>query len=341
MVRQARAASRTAKKGKSGMPSESAHLSYEEIRLLKLLMETEKLSLAGQSLGLSVSTVSRQLSHAREILGDPLFVRSKTGLLPTPKMVQMSRKIAALLSAWESLSDDAPFSPAAIDQPLRIMTADNGFNAYLTEAVPRIHREAPKAQIVIDPLSADIFESLRRDEVDCVIFPAKAAPADCRAVPLPRMHNVLLVRRGHPLEKRYREAGALAPEEIAAWTMVYTDPRLSMQYQPPTAMALSAAPAFLVLPYFNSAPQVLARSDYYMWCPAPTARLWTAMTDISALDADAEGRYDFTPQLIWHERTHHDPVCQWLRGMIASCAQQVAEAAEAIPSADAAEGSEP
>ncbi len=309
------------------MPEGSSHLSYEEIRLLKLLIETEKLSLAGQMLGLSVSTVSRQLAHAREVLGDPLFVRSKTGLLPTPKMVQMSRKISTLLAAWESLSDDAPFSPANIEQPLRIMTADNGFNAYLTEAIPRIHKEAPRAQIVIDPLSADIFESLRRDEADCAIFPAAEVPAECRSMPLPAMHNVLLVRRGHPLEKRFAEAGALTPEEIGAWPMVLIDPRLSMPYPQPSIYAFSPASAILVLPYFNSAPQVLARSDYYMWCPAPTARLWRRMTDIAVINADAEGRYDFTPRLIWHERTHHDLVCQWLRGMIASCAKQQADEA--------------
>lgn len=306
------------------MSDESSRLSYEEMRLLDLLVETEQLSLAAKRLGVSISTVSRQLARARTAAGDLLFVRSRSGLAPTNRMLSMAPKLRAILTAWDTLCDDKPFSPSEMTRELRIMCADNALNAYLNPAIPAIHQIACSASITIEPLSTDVFESLRRDAVDVAIFPAEALPADCRCLPLPPMHSVPVVRKDHPLAVRCRAAGKVSLEEIEAFPLICADPRLNRPHSPS-----SGGRAFFTMPYFNAAPPILRCTDYVFWCPLASAKLWVDDGALTILTTDRSVVPDWRPQLIWHVRTHADPALQWLRGMIIRYAAEQAKRYEA------------
>ena len=290
------------------------HLSFEEMRLLKLLLETEQLSLAAERLGHSASTVSRQLAHAREVLGDPLFVRAKTGLLPTARMLAISSKMDRLLEIWDDMADEKPFSPASSERRFRIMTADNGLNAYLTECLPAILAQAPRARLIVEPLSDDVFESLRCGEADVAVYPTTDIPAECRAVPLPVMHPVALMRPGHPLVKRFRAQGRLRQADFDAYPLLMCDPRIGTRFR--EALEAECKRARLIIPYFNALRAILEKTDFVAWSPKASARQWVDAGALFAAPVEDSPFTSFQPQLIWHERTHADPACQWLRGMI-------------------------
>lgn len=293
----------------------STHLAYEELKLLSMLLETEQLSLAAQRLSVSVSTVSRQLGRAREIVGDQLFVRSKAGLVPTSRMIAMAPRIAALLEAWEALLEaETAFSPAHLKRSFHLMSADNGLNAYVNAAIQPIHSAAPLVRLIVEPLVPEFWRTLRSGAVDAVIFPTETVPAECRSVPLPVMRPILLMRCGHPLLSLYRQKGDLSAEDIERYPIAHVDPRVGVLFEELVDAAWNKAS--LVLPYYNAVKPILQSTDYVSWVPEASARDWIASGALAGVRSSAASFPPFVPRLIWHERTHADPACQWLRGMI-------------------------
>ena len=76
-----------------------------ELRLLtslEALLETRSVSQAADRLGVSQPAMSRTLARLRDQLGDPLLVRSRGGMVPTPR----AEALAGPLRRWLTQGED-------------------------------------------------------------------------------------------------------------------------------------------------------------------------------------------------------------------------------------------
>lgn len=306
------------------IPDLKHKLSLEELRLLDVMMKTKQLSAAAHYFGSSVSTMSRMLAKIRSVFTDPLFVHSGTGMLPTPKMLALSHQIAKVLVLVDNLGKEEVFYPQGICKPLRIMAADNGLNAYLNAAIPRIHDAAPQVPIIIEPMMENFLDSLRTGSTHLAIFPSITLPAEFHSLELPCMHYLLLLRRNHPLELLYKKHGKLEENELNQYPRIIAHPITNNDaFVRDTEGETPGHRADLYIPYFNAAVPLLAASDYVMWCPHASALIWEKTGMLSCLRIPMTScPSDFIPKLIWHERLNYDPTCQWLRGMILNYARE-------------------
>lgn len=100
------------------------------IVVLDALLKTGSATLAAKQLGLQTSAVSRMLGQLREILGDPIFVRSGRGLMPTPYAEKIRPVVGAVVGGIDAIFDssselrgaDAPLDdewnvPSGLDVP--------------------------------------------------------------------------------------------------------------------------------------------------------------------------------------------------------------------------------
>lgn len=293
----------------------SQRLGYEELLVLHHLLRTRQVTLTAKALDVSLSVASRLLNRARKVTGDELFVRTKDGLIPTQRMMELAPKVSMLLSAWSSFAPEEEFDPLRITQPIRILCADNALPAFLSKALPHIAKEAPNLRIVITPPTPDVPKSLRNRDADFAIFPALQLPAECHYADLPQIRMQLLMRRDHPLAKKAGKKGCLTMDQIADYPLVVANPNIAMHPEEAISSALNmAGNPFLFMPYFTAAPTLLPNSDFIVWCPNTAARFWTDTGVVTAIDV--EDAAVFTPRLMWHECVHRDPVNQWVRGMI-------------------------
>ncbi len=67
------------------MDTDPTLLDIKLLRLLDQLYTTRSVTRAAEALGQSQPTVSIWLAKLRDRLGDPLFVRTAEGMLPTPR----------------------------------------------------------------------------------------------------------------------------------------------------------------------------------------------------------------------------------------------------------------
>lgn len=82
------------------------------LELLSEILRTGQLSSAADSLAIDVSTASRQLASLREVLNDPLFMRSGKTLVPTERMLALAPHIEEILRSVSHLGDQQVFSPS-------------------------------------------------------------------------------------------------------------------------------------------------------------------------------------------------------------------------------------
>ena len=90
----------------SGMPKAESHrMKNIDLKLLAIVSEldrTRSVSATAENLSLSQSAVSMSLAKLRRHFNDPLFVRTSTGMEPTPHAVEL---ITLLKSAEELLQN--------------------------------------------------------------------------------------------------------------------------------------------------------------------------------------------------------------------------------------------
>ena len=191
------------------------HLDRDSLLLFRTLCATHNLQRAASQLGMPQATASRSLTKLREAFEDELFTRCSGGLTPTPKALALEPKVAAVIASFEDLFVEETFDPASLVREFRIACADHAM-FYIEPAVTLASRTAPGVTFRLSPNGDDWVVELQRGDLDFVIFPIERAPEGCACLPLSSCRSVLVVRSGHPLARRFDEAGALTLEECLA-----------------------------------------------------------------------------------------------------------------------------
>jgi DNA-binding transcriptional LysR family regulator len=87
------------------------HISAIDLNLvvvLRALLDERSVSRAARRLGLSQSATSHALGRLREVVKDPLFVRTRTGLVPTARAEAMAASVRTSLDVLdETLIDES------------------------------------------------------------------------------------------------------------------------------------------------------------------------------------------------------------------------------------------
>ena len=175
------------------------------IRVLHTVLTDRSVSRAAIRLGMYQPAVSAALKRLRELSGDPLLVRSGSGMVPTDAGLRMIEPAASILRAAEMLFSDARgFDPQSASTTFRIAASDYMDPIFLPMLVAQVKREAPLCHIEIHPLSpdSDYHGHLSLGQVDVVIGNWLKPPEDLHMARLFGDEVVSLVNQDHPAVRR-------------------------------------------------------------------------------------------------------------------------------------------
>lgn len=189
-------------------------LSRTDLNLLVLfetVLEERHVGRAAHRLSLSPSAVSHGLGRLRRLLGDPLFMRTPRGVVPTDRALQLAEPIAdALARVRGVLAAATPFDPASSRRRFAIGAPDGVSAVILPPLLARLKAAAPGVDIAIrqllpirgetDPARAwrGAFEDLETRALDVAVIPIDDIPARFHRRGLFEEDFVVVVRRGHP-----------------------------------------------------------------------------------------------------------------------------------------------
>jgi DNA-binding transcriptional LysR family regulator len=169
---------------------------------------------AAERLGLTPSAVSHALGRLRQLLRDPLFVRTPKGVVPTAGATELAEPIADVLARTRSvLSRAAPFDPKTSTRRFAIGAPDGASAVFVPPMLVELRRAAPAVDISVrqllpaaGELSPDrawrlAIAKLEDRELDVAIIPTDQVPARFVVSRLYDEDFVIAARAGHPFTK--------------------------------------------------------------------------------------------------------------------------------------------
>src|SRR5262249_53893852 len=118
---------------------------------LHALLTERSVTRAASRLALTQPTVSGMLARLRRLLGDPLFVRTQRGILPTPRAQALAPALERLLAEASSLIAGAAFEPATTQITFTVSANDYIQSALLVPFIRRLRERAPLARLAVRP----------------------------------------------------------------------------------------------------------------------------------------------------------------------------------------------
>lgn len=306
------------------------------LRNLAMLLHTKSVTSAAQRLNMSQPAMSRALAELRQILGDPLLVRTRGGMLLTRRAEELLGPIQHWLQEAERLVSPPRVELATLNRRFRIIAADYGVLSVLRPAMPALMATAPGVSLDIGPHIGDVVGKLATGEVDLVLSFAEPDRMLVHERHLLHEDFVCLVRGDHPLA---RQGAQPQISDILSWPHVSIS--VENEADDPVAIALArrglTRHVVATTPYFAAAQTLLRETDMVLTLPASIARDPAINGGLHLIPAPPElGGFDYW--LMWHTRAQGDAAIQWLIDLITrqctllreqrGCAEPVLIAAE-------------
>lgn len=302
------------------------------MRILLVLLTERTVSRAAVRLNMSQPATSAALKRLRTLLGDPLLVRSRYGMVPTEFGARLIEPLRNALRVIDFIRNQQPtFDARTSVRTYRIGCPDYLNVLFVPKLVALFRERAPNAQLVFHPLGDgfDDERALADGELDVVIDNRPARSARFRQDDLFDDRVVCLMRATHPLARR----AAMTPAEFAQ------APQLC-----PTPSWLEASGAIdrqlervglqrrivVTLPHFELAAHALVRSDLILTTTYRLARHYAKLLPLGAVALPIEPP-DIVYRMTWNEAGSCVEGVRWLRALIVEATRGWLEAEAARP----------
>ncbi len=293
----------------------TSDLDLNLLRVFDAVLTTRSITEASVRLGLTQSSTSHSLNRLRTFFGDPLFVRTKRSMEPTPRAVELSHPITEALHLIQgTVERRRSFEPQTAHRTFNIAMTDIGQTMYLPRLMPFLGEAAPNINLVIHQLSPQTMrDRLESGAVNLAIGPIGGLEAGFYQQRLYDSSWVCAFSKDHPRIKDELSLETFLSESH----LVVAPPGTVHGGSIDTAFADVGAKRRVALrvPNFHTAAQILSVTELIAAVPRGFIEVEAAGDVLRSLDLPFA-----TDKLIvrqfWHERFHEDPENQWLRRVI-------------------------
>lgn len=285
--------------------------------ILKILLNERSVTRTAKILDQSPPAISLALRRLREMLGDPLLVRSGSRMVLTLRGERLLQPVTEALDRIDRIFlAEETFDPATAKMMLHLAAPSSLATFILPRLIERVRAEAPHISVVvrtIDP-EYDYTEVLEAGKLDLILGDWPHPPDTLRMSPLLENEICCLLRADHfaanpdgiDLEV-YLQLNHLSPALVSSTYLGPIGARLA-------ELGLRRRVA-MTIPEFNLAPFLLLRSDLVLTTARCFCEFWASVLPLLVVPAPAI----FKPMrfyLLWHERSHNSAHVRWLRTLL-------------------------
>lgn len=274
---------------------------------------------AGLRIGLSQSAMSGALTRLRDLLDDELFVRTPSGMQPTPRADDLAGPVVDALRLIRGALRADGFDPATADQAFTIAMSDYAAFVLLPPLLARLRVEAPHIDIRVRGIFGrdEALELLDSGEANLAIgFPVESS-ARILVRPLFRETFTCIARHGHAA---FAVDASLKTFAAATHLLISPEGDRSGLVDRELAKLGFERRVSLSLPQFLVAPFVIARTDLVATLASRIARQFAEIGAGIALHQPPIDLPDWQITMMWHRRAEAHAANAWLRDIIADIA---------------------
>lgn len=163
------------------------------------VVEEGQLSRAALRLGMSQPAVSAALQRLRLSVDDALFIRTRSGLVPTPRAQVLYQQVNnGLQTLIEALDPGQGFNPAHSERVLRLIAVDYFETLMLGSLIREMRQHSPTLGIEVLPQQEGWLRQLLNAEVDMALDSQLPEDERITGEKISEEQLVVVARRGHP-----------------------------------------------------------------------------------------------------------------------------------------------
>lgn len=286
------------------------NIRLQELMVFEAILSNGSITAASEALGISQSSVSKQLKNLRHNFADELFVRSGQGMAATSKALVIAPRISALIKSFEELHGEIDFDPGDIERNFVISTSDEVQHYLLPQLVKKISAQSPSSKVTFKVLDRDFAaKQLESGSVDLAITLNWHAPEHLKQSRLFSDDFVVIHRKGHPLQ-----GGKMTMKKYLSAKHMMVSP-LGHAHGPVDEILTSMGRkrfVSLIVPYFMQVADALSDSDLILTLQRRACRELMKDHPLSISESPIKMR-PLNYFLFWHKRYDRDSTNRWLR----------------------------
>jgi DNA-binding transcriptional LysR family regulator len=289
------------------------------------LQRTHSVTLAAEQLFISQSGVSNALRRLRDTFGDELFVRTSSGMMPTPLAELMAGPIhGALQEIREAVENRGSFDAGSSTRHFRLALSDVGQMSLFPHLLSYFDKHAPNISLESVPLSRNsVAAQMSGGEIDLAIGVVRPLGPGFYRRRFRTVRFVCAVSKNHPTIQ-----GSISLEQFLQASFIEYEPtggsydhfreharQLFDQRKIQRKVSVRMA-------YLSGIESVIANSERIAVVTDALVASMGLETAVQVLDLPFEvPALDITLQ--WHERINKDPAQVWMHKAVIEVAENL------------------
>ncbi|HSV47757.1 MAG TPA: LysR family transcriptional regulator [Ramlibacter sp.] len=278
------------------------------------IYKTRSVSRAGENLELAQTSVSLALARLRRQFNDPLFVRTGSGMMPTPHAVALVQPLRQALELLRvATQQQVVFDPSSSSRHFHIAMTDISHLEFLPSLINKLGKLAPDVRVDVLRITSQTPTLLESGEADLAVGFMPELEAGFYQQKLFDQTFACVVRREHPRIGQRLTESLFKREKHVVITAPGTGHELVEQTLARQRLERRVA---LTLPTLPGVGNLLANTDLVATVPERVAQMLVRIAKVKALPPPFKFP-SFSIKQHWHERYQQDPANQWLRSTVA------------------------
>lgn len=289
------------------------------LTVFNALLAERSVSRAAAKLHVTQPAISNALARLRDLIGDPLLIKTRKGMEPTERALELIDPVREALDKIRMAVENArPFDPLTSSAEVSIVADEFAAQLFLPAIAQALISAAPG--LTLQVLRASQSQDKRRASSTHFILADAGRSDDAHhCVTLVREGWKLVARRNHPgIAGRLDAAQYAALPSVAPWyeganAVSWIDAALQRRGLKRNVVARIATPS----------PIVTAQSDHVMVLPGSMAHAYARIHGVEVHDIPLDGPY-YHAALLWHREYDAAPMHRWARECIVATCQALA-----------------
>lgn len=274
--------------------------------VFEAIYSQQSLTRAAGVLHVTQPAVSSSLAKLRAIFDDPLFVRSPSGMNPTPLARQLISTVRESLKSLDNcVVARIGFDPATSKRTFRLHATENAELILLPELLKKLAILAPGTNLeVVFMDRREVPFELASGNIDLAIDAPLLSHPELISQPIFADDYACVMRKAHPLSK-----ATLNLEAFINSRHVHVSSRLSGSGHIDLALRSIGQQRRIALrlQHYAALPALLNQSDFIAAIPSSIATHWQLPSRALPFDSPK-----LELRLFRHKSVSHDPALLWL-----------------------------
>lgn len=171
---------------------------------LDVLLRERNVTRAANQLNITQPAMSNGLKRLRDLLNDPILVRTSEGMTPTERALELKPVVRGVLSTLEeSLQPTKRFTPDDSKRVFRIMASDYAASTLIPTVLNKLRERAPNTTLDIMTPSDVSFHDVENGKVDMAINRFEDLPVSFHQKTIWRDEFSCVVKKSNPILKSW------------------------------------------------------------------------------------------------------------------------------------------